>query len=103
MRDLASKLIVVETGSTDATPCIAASYGAEVIPCDFTVVARNLAIAHEIERVVALRKNHLYIEILKEEIAADPSDDSRLDFLAAEYHQLECSMKPPKSPNASYA
>jgi Flp pilus assembly protein TadD len=35
------------------------------------------------------RKNYLYIEILKEEIAADPSDDSRLDFLAAEYHQLE--------------
>lgn len=35
------------------------------------------------------RKNHWYIEILKEEIAADPSDDSRLDFLAAEYHQLE--------------
>ncbi len=24
-----------------------------------------------------------------EEIAANPSDDSRLDFLAAEYHQLE--------------
>jgi tetratricopeptide (TPR) repeat protein len=35
------------------------------------------------------RKNRLYIEILKEEIAADPTDDSRLDFLAAEYHQLE--------------
>ena|SRR5579875_795824 len=35
------------------------------------------------------RKNEWYIEILKEEIAADPSDDSRLDFLAAEYHQLE--------------
>ncbi|HLK18355.1 MAG TPA: glycosyltransferase [Bryobacteraceae bacterium] len=34
------------------------------------------------------RKNHWYIEILKEEIVADPSDDSRLDFLAAEYHQL---------------
>jgi tetratricopeptide (TPR) repeat protein len=34
------------------------------------------------------RRNHWYIEILKEEIAADPSDDSRLDFLAAEYHQL---------------
>jgi len=30
-----------------------------------------------------------YIEILQEEIAADPADDSRLDFLAAEYHQLE--------------
>jgi glycosyltransferase involved in cell wall biosynthesis len=35
------------------------------------------------------RKNHWYIEILKEELAADPSDDSRLDFLATEYHQLE--------------
>jgi glycosyltransferase involved in cell wall biosynthesis len=35
------------------------------------------------------RKNHWYIAILKEEIAADPSDSSRLDFLSAEYHQLE--------------
>jgi glycosyltransferase involved in cell wall biosynthesis len=35
------------------------------------------------------RRNHWYMEILKEEIAADPSDDMRLDFLAAEYHQLE--------------
>jgi glycosyltransferase involved in cell wall biosynthesis len=38
---------------------------------------------------VRRRKNQRYIEILKEEIDADPSDDSRLDFLAAEYHQLE--------------
>jgi len=35
------------------------------------------------------RRNLWYIEILKEEIEADPTDDSRLDFLAAEYHQLE--------------
>jgi glycosyltransferase involved in cell wall biosynthesis len=35
------------------------------------------------------RKNQWYIKILMEEIAANPSDDSRLDFLAAEYHQLE--------------
>jgi hypothetical protein len=41
------------------------------------------------DREARRRKNHWYIEILKEEIAADPSDDSRLDFLAAEYHQLE--------------
>ncbi len=34
------------------------------------------------------RKNLRYIEILKEEIAADPNDSTRLDFLAAEYHQL---------------
>jgi glycosyltransferase involved in cell wall biosynthesis len=189
VRDLAGELIIVDTGSTDRTPRIAASYGAAVIPFDFTVVdfaaARNCAIARAsgrwilvldadealdragapaLERIVALdedvgyflerrnlapdsarpttdfvvrlfpnrphhryrgrvhetidasilsgggrlrksglridhnfaadrearrRKNHWYIEILKEEIAADPSDDSRLDFLAAEYHQLE--------------
>ena len=35
------------------------------------------------------RRNRWYIGILKEEIEADPGDDSRLDFLAAEYHQLE--------------
>ena len=34
------------------------------------------------------RKNHWYISILTEEIATDPGDVSRLDFLAAEYHQL---------------
>ncbi len=41
------------------------------------------------DREARRRKNHWYIQILKEEIAADPSDSSRLDFLAAEYHQLE--------------
>ncbi len=35
------------------------------------------------------RKNLWYIEILNEELAQNPSDYSRLDFLAAEYHQLE--------------
>jgi glycosyltransferase involved in cell wall biosynthesis len=189
VRGLAGELIVVDTGSTDATPRIAAGYGAQVIPFDFTTVdfaaARNHALAHargswiltldadevlhpsgtaEIEKLVAgsqnagyflerfnyssasanpftdhvvrlfpnrpnyryrgrvhetidasilagggtlieariridhtfssdaearRRKNHRYIEILKEEIAADPRDHSRLDFLAAEYHQLD--------------
>jgi glycosyltransferase involved in cell wall biosynthesis len=189
VRGLIGECIVVDTGSTDGTPRIAASYGAQVIPFDFGVVdfaaARNHAIARAkgrwilvldadetldragapmIETLVALdenagyfmerhnhssnsanpmvdyvvrlfpnrpnhryrgrvheivdasilsggarlhktairidhnfssdqearrRKNHWYIQILKEEIAADPSDSSRLDFLAAEYHQLE--------------
>src|ERR1022692_225377 len=189
VQGLTSDLIIVDTGSTDATRNIAASYGAQVIPFDFNIVdfaaARNRAIARardrwilvldadealapesapKIEKLIALgenagyflerynhssdsespvkdyvvrlfpnrpdyryrgrvheiidrsilsgggrlhqtdiridhsfssdrqarhRKNHWYIEILKEEIAADPSDDSRLDFLAAEYHQLE--------------
>jgi glycosyltransferase involved in cell wall biosynthesis len=40
------------------------------------------------DREARRRKNRWYIEILKEEIAADPHDYSRLDFLAAEYHQL---------------
>lgn len=188
-RGLTNELIVVDTGSTDATPRIAEQYGAAVIPFDFSVVdfaaARNRAIAQAngrwvlmldadevlepvsaplIRRLIARgenaayyferhnrwsgseqstvdyvvrlfpkrpdyryrgrvhetidgsilsgggrlhqtgvrlnhnfssdpearrRKNRWYIEILKEEIAADPNDDSRLDFLAAEYHQLE--------------
>ena len=189
VQGLANELIVVDTGSTDETPHIAARYGAEVIPFDFTIVdfaaARNYALARSrgrwilmldadetldqasapaIEKLIAQeqdagyflerynhssdaespftdyavrlfpnrpshryrgrvhetidasilagggqllktdirldhtfssdresrrRRNHWYIEILKEEIAADPADDSRLDFLAAEYHQLE--------------
>jgi glycosyltransferase involved in cell wall biosynthesis len=189
VQGLASELIIVDTGSTDQTPGLAASYGATVIPFDFTVVdfgaARNHAITHahgrwilvldadeilargsapEIEKLIARdenagyflerhnhssdsvspitdyvvrlfpnrpeyryrgrvhetidsailagggrlqktgiridhnfstdrearrRRNHWYIQILKEEIAADPSDSTRLDFLAAEYHQLE--------------
>ena len=189
VRGIANELVIVDTGSTDVTPRIAAEYGAQVIPFDFARVdfaaARNHAIAHAngrwilvldadetldrasvplIEKLVALdenagyflerhnlasdcatpttdhvvrlfpnrpgyryrgrvhetidgsilagggrlvrtairidhefasdretrrRKNYWYIEILKEEIAADPGDDSRLDFLAAEYHQLE--------------
>jgi len=189
VRGLAEEYIVVDTGSTDATASIAARYGAEVIPFDFTIVdfaaARNHAIerasgqwilmldadetldragANMIEGLIApgqdsgyflerhncssgsessftdyvvrlfpnrpnhryrgrvhetidasilsgggrLRKaglrifhnfssdrevrrlkNRWYIKILKEEIAADPKDHSRLDFLAAEYHQLE--------------
>jgi glycosyltransferase involved in cell wall biosynthesis len=191
VRGLAGEIIVVDTGSTDRTPEVAAEYGAQVIPFDFKIVdfsaARNEALgraggrwilmldadekldqssAPMIEELVAQdenagyflerhnqysdsapvnaikdyvvrlfpnrpdyryrgrvhetvdasilagggrlrktciridhnfsldkearrRKNHWYLQILKEEIAADPSDISRLDFLAAEYHQLE--------------
>jgi glycosyltransferase involved in cell wall biosynthesis len=189
VRGLAGEIIVVDTGSTDQTPSIAAHYGARVLPFDFGMVdfagVRNHAMAKAngrwilmldadeildptsgttIENLVAAdknagyfverrnhsldsgrlftdyvvrlfpnrpnyryrgrvhetidaailagggqliktdiridhkfsldrqerrRKNLWYIEILKEEIAADPGDYSRLDFLAAEYHQLE--------------
>jgi glycosyltransferase involved in cell wall biosynthesis len=188
-RDVAGEIVVIDTGSTDQTPAIAAGYGANVLPFDFRIVdfaaARNHAMAQAsgrwilmldadevldpagaatIDSLVAVdentgyfleRRNHSsdsghsftdyvarlfpnrpnyryrgrvhetidtsilagggrltktdiridhrfssdrqerrgknlwYIEILKEEIAADPSDHSRLDFLAAEYHQLE--------------
>jgi glycosyltransferase involved in cell wall biosynthesis len=187
VRGLVGEIVVVDTGSTDRTPEIAAGYGARVIPFDFTRIdfaaARNRGLesargrwilvldADEVldrasvpaiealaarddnagyfferhnrlpensfqDYVVRLfpnrppyryrgrvhetidaailnaggrlhktairidhgfstdqearrRKNFQYVEILREEIAADPSDYSRLDFLAAEYHQLE--------------
>jgi glycosyltransferase involved in cell wall biosynthesis len=173
---LAGETVIVDTGSSDGTPRIAAAYGARVLPFDFTRVdfagARNYALSQaegSAARIEALvhgnkggnkgyflerqnhasdaaepttdyvvrlfpnrsdyrykgrvhetidasilagggvlqktdvrihhtfasdresrrRKNHWYIQILNEEIAADPMDDTRLDFLAAEYHQLE--------------
>src|SRR5580693_6539987 len=50
VQGLSNEIIIVDTGSTDATPSMAAGYGAAVIPFDFTVVdfaaARNQAIAH---------------------------------------------------------
>ena len=188
VRGLASELIIVDTGSADQTPRIAAGFGARLLSFDFTSVdfaaARNHALAHArgawiltldadevlesdsvplireliarnpnagyyfqrlnqqpdansstADYVVRLfpnrpdyryrgrvhetvdasilagggrlvrsavrirhdfaadpearrRRNLWYIGILNEEIAADPSDHSRLDFLAAEYHQL---------------
>jgi glycosyltransferase involved in cell wall biosynthesis len=188
VRGLGAELIVVDTGSADATPEIAAGYGAQVIAFDFTIVDFAAARNHALERatgrwimvldadetlqpssvplirdltardenagyyfqrlnreagaeaprtdyVVRLfpnrpsyryrgrvhetidasiragggrllrtaisidhdfasdpdtrrRRNLWYIAILNEEIAADPADSSRLDFLAAEYHQL---------------
>jgi glycosyltransferase involved in cell wall biosynthesis len=182
VRAIADEIVIVDTGSADSTPHIAAHNGAKVIPFDFERVdfaaARNQALAqatgkwilvldadetldresfalppdvasfggagYYVERknpatvdyavrlfpnrpdyryrgrvhetvdasILAAggrlrksnirihhsanpdpesrrRKNHWYIEILKEEIATDPTDDTRLDFLAAEYHQLE--------------
>ena len=58
VRGLAGELIVVDTGSTDATRQIAASHGAEVIPFDFKVVdfaaARNCALARARRRWILM-------------------------------------------------
>jgi glycosyltransferase involved in cell wall biosynthesis len=173
VRAFADEIVIVDTGSTDSTPHIAAHNGAKVIGFDFTFVdfaaARNQALeqatgkwilvldadetldrdsfvipsedagyyvvrqnAVTIDHAVRLfpnrpeyryrgrvhetvdasilaaggrlrrsnirihhsgspdpGKNRWYLEILKEEIAANPTDDTRLDFLAAEYFQLE--------------
>lgn len=55
------------------------------------LVTSGISIDHNFisNREARRRKNHRYIEILKEEIEADPTDSTRLDFLAAEFHQLE--------------
>ncbi len=54
------------------------------------LVPTQIQIHHEFASDPESRRNrnHWYIGILNEEIAANPSDPSRLDFLAAEYHQL---------------
>lgn len=55
------------------------------------LLTSGIAIDHNFisTREARRRKNLRYIEILKEEIEADPTDSTRLDFLAAEFHQLE--------------
>jgi len=54
------------------------------------LVRTAIRIDHDFAPDVEARRtrNLRYIAILEEEIAADPADYSRLDFLAAEYHQL---------------
>ena len=58
VRDLASELVVVDTGSTDATCEIAAAYGAKILPFDFTRIdfaaARNFALDHATRRWVLM-------------------------------------------------
>ena len=101
VRDVAGELIVVDTGSVDATSRIAASYGAEVIPFDFTFVdfaaARNQAIARAtrpwilvldadetvervsipmIERLVAVNENSGYF-LERHNHASDSSNSTR--------------------------
>ena len=50
VRAIADEIVIVDTGSTDSTPNIAAHNGAKVIPFDFARVdfaaARNQALAH---------------------------------------------------------
>jgi len=57
--------------------------GGRLVPTEITI-EHDFASDPETRR----QRNLRYIAILNEEIAADPSDHSRLDFLAAEYHQL---------------
>ena len=78
VRDLAGELIVVDTGSTDSTPRIAASYGAQVIPFDFTTVdfaaARNQAIA---------RAKGRWILMLDADETLDPAGAPMIEELVA--------------------
>src|SRR5271156_2384822 len=57
-RDLAGECIVIDTGSTDRTSSIAASYGAKVVPFDFKIVdfaaARNHALSRASGRWVLM-------------------------------------------------
>ncbi len=54
------------------------------------LIPTAIRIEHEFASTPESRaqRNQWYIGILKEELAENPNDTSRLDFLAAEYHQL---------------
>jgi glycosyltransferase involved in cell wall biosynthesis len=63
---------------------------ASILAAGARLIPSTVRIDHGFSASTAARreKNLWYIQILNEEIAADPGDHSRLDFLAAEYHQL---------------
>lgn len=61
---------------------------ASILAAGGRLIPTPIAIDHDFASEARSEKNHRYIQILNEEISADPSDHSRLDFLAAEYHQL---------------
>lgn len=54
------------------------------------LVRTNIRIHHDfaLDPEARRQRSFWYIGILNEELAGNPGDDSRLDFLAAEYHQL---------------
>jgi glycosyltransferase involved in cell wall biosynthesis len=64
---------------------------ASILAAGGRLLRSGIRIDHDFNSDPELRRerNLRYIEILQEEIAADPTDHSRLVFLAAEYHQLE--------------
>jgi glycosyltransferase involved in cell wall biosynthesis len=83
---LASEIIVVDTGSTDATPGIALSYGAILTTFDFTFVdfaaARNLALSLAAGRwILALDADEFLdpqsVPLIRERIAANLTCDGR--------------------------
>ena len=63
---------------------------ASILAGDGRLVRSNIRIDHDfaVDPAARKRRNLAYIAILNEEIAEDPTDSARLDFLAAEYHQL---------------
>ncbi len=64
---------------------------ASILAAGGKLIPTSIRIDHDFSPHTQSRaeRNVRYIEILKEEILADPTDHSRLDFLAAEYHQME--------------
>src|ERR1035438_2826655 len=78
VRGLAREIVVVDTGSTDATPNIAARYGGGVLSFDFTPVdfaaARNRAIA---------RASSPWILMLDADERLDPAGAPMIETLLA--------------------
>ncbi len=78
VRGLADELIIIDTGSADATRSIAARYGAEVFPFDFATVdfaaARNCALS---------RARGQWILMLDADEILDPAGGPMIETLVA--------------------
>ncbi len=85
---LAAELIVVDTGSADTTPAIAANYGAKVYPFDFTFVdfaaARNHALAQAAGRWILVldadETLHPASQSLMRDLTAAPAENAGYYF-----------------------
>jgi glycosyltransferase involved in cell wall biosynthesis len=88
VRPLRAELIVVDTGSTDATPAIAAGYGADVTTFDFSRPDFSAARNHSLGRA-----NARWIMVIDADETLRPSSVSLVQAIAACSENVACCVR----------